>query len=195
MAAEESNLKQRKAALRAEAKSRCAALADEARSVLGRRILARILELPETQAARTVFCFVSHGDEVDTHALIDHLLQSGKRVVIPRILPERRMIAVPFPGWKELVPGTLGIPAPAGDAAFEGTVDLCITPGLAFTVDGGRLGHGRGYYDRWLAEHAPIITVAPAFECQVVRELPMAAHDVRIDMVATEDRLLLCTRH
>ena len=78
-----------------------------------------------------------------------------------------------------LRPGAFEVPEPSGDAVEPGSIDLVLVPGLAFTVDGGRLGQGGGHYDRFLAEcRAPAIGVC--FAEQLVDELPLRAHDVRL---------------
>ncbi|MGE3778676.1 MAG: 5-formyltetrahydrofolate cyclo-ligase, partial [Pirellulaceae bacterium] len=66
-------------------------------------------------------------------------------------------------------------------------LDLIMVPGVAFDRRGARTGHGKGYYDK-LLEHARPDTplVALAFECQLFDEIPMASHDVFMDLVITE---------
>lgn len=171
-----------------------AALAAAHRRSFSQLILARVCELPELRLAGTVFCFVSLGDEVDTHGLIDVLQDAGKRILVPRILPEHRMIAVAFPGWTGLVPGTLGILTPPDSTEFAGPIDVCITPGLGFNMAGGRLGYGRGYYDEWFATHDATCRLGVAFECQLAAELPMNAGDMPVDLIATEERIIRIDR-
>lgn len=170
------------------------ALSHECRHGFSQRILARVCELPEIRLADTVFCFVSIGDEVDTRALINALQIVGKRVLVPSILPERRMIAVAFPGWSGLVPGALGILTPSDPIEFAGRIDVCITPGLGFSIAGGRLGYGRGYYDQWFTTHATGCRLAVAFECQVVADLPVNSSDEPVDLIATEERVIRVDR-
>ncbi|MGH8246659.1 MAG: 5-formyltetrahydrofolate cyclo-ligase [Gammaproteobacteria bacterium] len=183
-----------KPALRERLKAVRAGLSAERRGTFSQRIRARVSELPEVRRAVTVFCFVSAADEVDTHMLIDILQDAGKRILVPRILPERRMIAVIFPGWLELEPGALGIPTPRAVIEFKGRIDVCITPGLGFSIAGARLGYGRGYYDRWFAAHDGGCRLALAFECQLVPDLPVNAGDMPVQLIATEERLIRIDR-
>ena len=69
-------------------------------------------------------------------------------------------------------------------------LDLIMVPGVAFDRRGGRMGHGKGYYDK-LLQHARLETplVALAFECQLFEEIPVAEHDIFMDRVITEDRV------
>jgi 5-formyltetrahydrofolate cyclo-ligase len=78
--------------------------------------------------------------------------------------------------------GQWGIREPDGDRVDPATVDLVVVPGVAFTLAGDRLGHGKGYYDRVLAgSNAP--TVGACFTEQIVDELPVEPHDVRLQHV------------
>jgi len=70
------------------------------------------------------------------------------------------------------------------------TVDLIIVPGIAFDYAGHRIGHGMGYYDRLLSENIKAIKIALAFEQQLVEEIPTEHHDVSVDMIITEKRII-----
>lgn len=185
------NITQRKAHLREQLKQARDTLTPAQRRDYSRCIRERVLQLPQVQAAASVFCFISYGSEIDTHPLLDQLLRDGKTVVVPKITRDRGMIAVPFSGWQDLVAGQLGILTPESDRAREGAVDVCITPGLGFTLTGKRLGYGRGYYDRWFAGHAVAARIAVGFECQLLDDLPTGDTDVPVTMLVTEDRLIL----
>lgn len=179
-----------KRALRARLRAARAALPPELRAEASARIRQRVLAEDALRRSRTVFCFVSLGVEVDTRALIDELAAGGRTILVPRISGAAGMIAVEFPGWAALEPGQLGIPTPASDRPFAGEVDVVITPGVAFTAGGDRLGMGRGYYDRWFAAHDYGLSVAVGFECQVVPTLPVDETDIPVDMIVTEQRVL-----
>ena len=71
-------------------------------------------------------------------------------------------------------------------------VDLCVTPGVAFAPGCVRLGHGGGYYDRWLAGAPDCLRIGLAFECQIVPALPQEPHDIVLHKVITESRVLSC---
>ncbi|MBI1733328.1 MAG: 5-formyltetrahydrofolate cyclo-ligase [Gammaproteobacteria bacterium] len=158
------------------------------RTAWSKTIESRVLALPEVERSKNVFCFISHGPEVNTHGILNGLLSQGKTVLVPKILRGEPMRAVRFLHWAELAPGTLGIPAPANSAAFDGHIDVVIAPGLAFTPDGIRIGYGRGYYDRWFATHAHGLRVGIVFDAQVQSDLPADADDIRMHMLITEQR-------
>ena len=102
----------------------------------------------------------------------------GKVVVLPRV-EGRQMHAVMGP--PEVV-SAFGIPEPVGDAVDPMSIDLVVVPGLAFTVDGHRLGQGGGFYDRFLPT-TRAATIAVCFSEQMVDELPFDDHDVVVDQV------------
>ena len=184
-------LKQAKARLRQRLKAALGAVSASdcrARSVL---IASRLWTLPEVRTARSVFIFVSHGPEVHTHDLIDRLVAAGKSVYVPKIVGKTRMIASPFHDWNHLRPAQLGILTPVSDEAYEGPMDLAVTPGLGFSVQGQRIGYGAGYYDRWFAGHSVGARVAVAFETQIADRIPTEETDLPIDKIVTEERIII----
>ena len=153
-------------------------------------IQCRLMELPEIRACKSIFCFVSLAEEVNTRSLIDSMLQEGKLLTIPKIIHSKEMIAVPFKRWSELSPGQLGILTPISSVPYKEDIDICIIPGIGFTENGTRLGYGQGYYDKWLAKHIVKYKIAVAFEYQLVDNLPTDANDIAMDMIVTEERVI-----
>lgn len=179
--------------LRLELVARRDAMPVEERVAASNAIRETLLSLPEIARAGSVFCFISTGSEVDTHPLLDRLLSLGKCVLAPRIPRGEPMQAVPFGGWSDLTPGTLGILTPASSIPHAGTVDVVITPGVGFTPAGQRLGYGKGYYDRWFATHAHRRRIAIAFECQMLDTLPVTGTDIPVHEIVTERRRIPVT--
>ena len=148
--------------------------------------------------AKCVFCYASMPDEVQTHAILEHMLQNGKRVCLPRIVAKGIMDAVELSSMEDLVPGDFGILTVSDE---KGTVippeeiDCVLVPGAGFGRDGARLGMGGGYYDRFLMTRArQALRIAAAFSCQLSAEIPMEPHDCRVDAVITEDEMILCNK-
>lgn len=179
-----------KARLRMMLKQRRDAIGEEQRREYNQAIFDLLLPLPEVVAARTIFCFISHGSEVDTHALLDHWFIQKKRLAAPKIIGTDKMIAVPLADWSALAPGQLGILTPKGSAEFAGDFDVCITPGLGFTLQGKRLGYGRGYYDQWFGTHTVKHKIALAYECQLLDDFPTHDKDIHVDKIVTEKRVI-----
>jgi 5-formyltetrahydrofolate cyclo-ligase len=152
--------------------------------------------LEEIAGAEILFIYVNFRSEVETLPLIRHCLARGKQVAVPltdvqnsRLLP----FAVNDPD-RDLHPGYCGIPEPVKGrlAAVEPrAIETVILPGSVFDEQGGRLGYGGGYYDRFLATEAPQARrVGIAFEEQIVAHLPLLPHDKRLHIVVTEKRIL-----
>ena len=141
-------------------------------------------------SSRVLFCFVSFGSEIDTIALIERSFNLGKTVSIPRVnLEHNRMDACVIRDLKSsLQPGYYGIlePVVSCKRVDYTTVDLIITPGLAFTPRGERLGYGGGFYDRFLEHHAHATSCALSYDRFVLEELPVKDHDLPVDYVITE---------
>ena len=139
------------------------------------------------QRAESVFVYISMWAEPDTRALIEAALAEGKRVYVPLCCPDRTMKAVRITSLAELRPGTLNIPEPPAEneAAQPGMLDLAVVPCVTATFEGARLGHGAGYYDRFLHLHAcPAMCLC--YGQMLADALPMDEHDVWMDYIATE---------
>jgi len=153
-------------------------------------VAARVLDLPEVASASACFCYVSLAGECDTRGLIDRLVARGCAVAIPYQPSREQMIACRFPGWEAMRPGALGIPVPVTPRAFEGSLPVALTPGLAFSAAGARLGHGAGYYDRWFAANPQARRIALAFEGQLTDAVPLEPHDRLMHLIVTERRVI-----
>lgn len=181
-----------KEAIRARALSIRSALdGKEARS---RAICRRFVELAEFDAAAAVFLYVHVRDEVRTAGLIGRLLEGGKQIVVPYC--EGRVLRLfRLKDLDELAEGCFGLLEPRAALRGDGarrippeSLDLLAVPGLAFDQDGGRLGHGQGYFDRFLPSLRPdAVAAGLAYECQIFPQIPMDAHDVFVDKVITEE--------
>jgi 5-formyltetrahydrofolate cyclo-ligase len=123
--------------------------------------------------------FASMPSEPDTDGLWARLAHDGKVLVLPRLVD---VALVPALGGDGLVAAVWGIREPRGAAVDPATIDLVVVPGVAFTEAGARLGHGKAYYDRFLAGLAAA-KVGVCFDEQLVDELPMEPHDVWLDHV------------
>ena len=143
------------------------------------QLWAKVAQLPEYRRASSVMAFVGFSGEPDTDPLFARLTVEGKRLLLPRV--EATGI-VPADGDWPLVASKFGVQEPTGPAVDVGEIDFVIVPGLAFTVGGDRLGYGQGYYDRFL----PTVSAPNAGVCfadQLVDEMPVTVHDVRVDAV------------
>lgn len=160
----------------------------------------RLCDLLRKQAiwksARAVLLFMPTLDEPNILPLVTEALQHEKLVALPAFAAElgiyqalqvRDMHA-------DLAPGRFGITEPCAGCApvLVNTLDLILIPGVAFSISGVRLGRGKGFYDRLLAQVSPT-KCGVAFDWQIVQEIPREAHDVTVDFLLTPTQFLNTT--
>ncbi len=160
---------------------------------LSREICRKLAALPEYVAADTVMFYVDMRSEVRTRQFLPTAWQQGKRVVVPYCVGGQIELFL-LESMDELAVDTFGILEPRAELRGRrdrkidvSAIDLIVVPGVAFDRKGGRIGHGKGYYDKLLQVARPeTMRVALAFECQLFPEVPTLPHDVRMDKIITE---------
>lgn len=155
-----------------------------------------VLELPIYRKAKTIGLYASFNNEVSTAVVFNDSVKEGKKVLFPCIMEEKReLVFTPVQRLNELRQGPFGIMAPCskGGKNYIGEVELLFIPGVAYDLKGGRLGYGGGYYDRSMGKliKRPFIA-ALAYEFQIVDEVPVIPHDIRVDVIITEQRVITC---
>ena len=165
---------------------------------ISKRIATRLMSMPVVVEAEAVAFYVNVGDEVQTELAIRKCLFDSKRVSVP-VVQGNDLRLFEIRSLDELEPGTFRVPEPkfAVQSREERhidpkSLDLIIVPGLGFDDRGGRIGYGRGFYDRLLRSAPDTFTVALAFECQILEKVPMCENDMPVHCVITEDRLIDC---
>ena len=170
------------------------ALSPEERRLKDALIRERFLSWQGFKRASTVFFYCSKGSEVDTRSLVSEALSQSKRVVLPQTLDKRGLTARQIRHLTEDCRlGAFGILEPklSMPAVSEAEIDLFVIPGAAFDLSGTRLGWGKGYFDQYLAGiSSSSIKTALAYEVQVYPALPIQEHDVRMNVLITEKRIL-----
>ena len=163
-------------------------------------IAKRLFAIDYFQKAKDVLMYASFRSEVDTTGLIDEIIRSGKRLILPLVDSRRKALNLyEVKDPSELIRGYMGIPEPGitkDRATTMNEIDLIVIPGAGFDIKGNRIGYGGGYYDRLLSQGSGglnhVMSVALAFEEQIVEEIPAEPHDVRVDIIITESRLIKC---
>ena len=183
-----------KAQLRRTLLNRLYALPSEARSERSRKACQNLVSTEPFQQASTVMMFVSLPHEVDTSEAILHAWQLGKVVAVPKISWEQRhMIAVQISSLETGFSTTdYGLRNPIGGVPvpFE-DIDMVVTPALGFDKQGNRLGRGGSFYDRFFAnDELKALKCGFAFAEQVMDEIPVAEHDLPVDMLVTDEGII-----
>jgi 5-formyltetrahydrofolate cyclo-ligase len=178
-----------KSLLRKEIKQRLAALDSSAFLAEGRQAAARITSLPIWERVPTVLLFLSTAREIDTSPLLEAALSCGKRVFAPRVEGERLCFLRVYDAQGPWQYGAFHIREPVTrreeDRLRSEFPSLIITPGAAFDREGRRLGHGRGYYDRFFAEldrqGVSYSTLGLCMASQLVERVPVEVWDKTMD--------------
>ena len=165
----------------------------------------KLFTLNKFKKAGTILLYVSFRSEVNTMNYLEDVISLGKILVLPRVDPRHRTLRLfEVKSVEELSPGYMGILEPTirkTGEVFLSDIDLVIIPGTGFDLTGSRIGYGGGYYDRLLSyeskqlvkikRHIP--TIALAFEEQIGENIPAEPHDIKVDMIVTDKRLIRCS--
>ncbi len=162
------------------------------RAARSRLIREKLWRLPEFIKSELILFYVSRAEEVDTHVMIEQALADGKKVAVPcSDLKSHELSFFQIQDLKRnLRPGIFGILEPdpqRTQPVAPHQADLVVVPGVVFDRDNNRIGHGAGFFDRFLKEirhDTPIIALA--FSFQMVEKLPQEKHDVPMDLVITD---------
>jgi 5-formyltetrahydrofolate cyclo-ligase len=127
--------------------------------------------------------------ECGTETVAAALERAGREVCYPVVVPGSRPLQFRKAG--RFVAGALGVEEPTGDPVALSDIGFLVVPAVVADGRGGRIGRGRGHYDATLAAYAGQ-SVALVFESQLVPEVPVGEHDVRVGAVCTDARWIAC---
>lgn len=168
------------------AKHNILSMSDEQKESASGAIADALSSIDEFTHAHKVFVYLGTQTEPDTDEIVGLALMLEKVVCVPRVKGDdmQAVVISPFTNFRM---NKWGILEPVGGHAID-DVDVAVVPLVAF--DGlKRLGHGKGYYDRYLKEH-PCFVIGLAFDCQNVENLECEEHDMPLDMLVTEKRII-----
>ena len=147
------NLLKEKEYIRSELKKKRNSIDKEQRNQKSQKITNFLHEIDEFQYFTNIFCYISHINEVETHLLINSILERNIDLFVPKIINSAEMIAIKLDDLSNLEPDSIGILTPKSGEILSEAIDITVTPGLGFTKKGERMGYGRGYYDRWFSKN------------------------------------------
>ncbi len=161
--------------------------------------MSRLMALKEFADSKLIMCYVDFRNEVMTKAFMKKCLAIGKRIAVPVVAkndgePVRLLASELYSLEADLRAGSYGILEPANESIREVDavlVDMVIVPGVVFDIRKNRIGYGAGYYDRFLRAIRPdSMKIGVAFELQVLESVPADYHDIPMDIIVTEGRLI-----
>jgi 5-formyltetrahydrofolate cyclo-ligase len=163
------------------------ALSQEEIAKVSKSVQEAVMRSSEFRSAEVVGAYFALGSEAKTDLLVTEARELGKEVALPRVEGDR-ISFYEFSLGMSLVRGRFGIMEPPPNTPVK-AMDLVIVPGVAFDVEGYRLGYGKGYYDKFLSESSAF-SIGLAYGFQLVDRLPRGSHDVRLNSAATENGVI-----
>lgn len=163
-------------------------LADEEKLSAAEAVFSRLENTAAFQLAEKILIYHSLPDELDTRRFLDKW-KNRKKFFLPRVNGVNLEI-LPYEESR-LEIGSFHIEEPSGDELHPvEEIEVIIVPGVAFDRKGHRLGRGKGYYDR-LLQTAAATKIGVGYEFQLVEEIPVEPHDVRMDIIITENATVI----
>lgn len=178
-----------KSELRKQVLQEMKAISQEQKQAIDQALTERLLQHPFYQEAKVIATYLSFPHEFQTQGLIEQALKDGKKVLIPKTYPKRRMDFVVY-DLQQLVKTSFGLLEPQGnlEVVAASQIDLIHVPGLAFTTKGYRIGYGGGYYDRYLEQFTGH-TLSTVYPCQI-QDFISENHDIPVQEVLIDERNL-----
>lgn len=180
-------------------------LSTEERKLKSEAACEKAMVLLDNLSIKTFMVYIPFRSELDLSALIEWGWRTSRDLIVPRCVYEDRSMTLHLlRSWDELIPGAYGIMEPnpllTPTINIELVPEIVFVPGLAFDKNGGRLGYGAGYYDRFattLLERSVTdpalrtLWIGTAFEEQLIDKVPMEEHDLPLDGILTEQRVYM----
>lgn len=162
-------------------------------------VLEHLKNMAVVQNSNAIASFVSFRSELPTDAINHWIIESGKKLLLPKVNAHTKEIYFyEVPSLRTLKPGAYGILEPDEILCKRVTFDsleIVLTPGLAFDKAGYRLGYGGGYYDK-LFSHKEVnaLRIGIGFECQKCDHLPHDTFDLPLDLIVTDNSVETITK-
>jgi len=152
------------------------------------KIFEKLLQNKDFKNAKTVMSYMDFKNEVKTDKINTFIKNSGKILVLPKVIDKETMIVVE--DKNQYIVSPFGNKEPDGKE-YIGSIDVIITPGVAFDRDKNRVGFGRGYYDRFFVKYPNAKKIAIAFEEQIIDEgIETDKYDKKVDILITENNII-----
>lgn len=149
--------------------------------------------------AKNIFIYISYDSEINTKVIIDKALKDNKKIYVPRTeFKTRHMDAVEITSLDNLIENKYGILEPLLQKPHidPNELDLIVVPGLAFDRNGGRVGYGGGFYDRYFKKISKdnikkVVKLALAYDFQILENVPVNYQDVPVSYIITEKEFIV----
>lgn len=196
----EYDLKAEKKLLRKELLKKREEMSDEFIKNTSNKIFDKISIMDCYKNAKTIMIYVTYNKELITYDFINRMISDGKRVITPTCRRDHTMalcVTKSFPdGFEKTKLGIWEIPEESAELVSEDELDLIISPGIAFTLEGKRLGYGGGYYDRLFEKiRDDCLILCPTFDSFFIEDIPMEEHDRFADILISESKTVFVNKY
>ncbi len=177
--------------LRSEMLSFRDGLSGKIRDELSQKICQNLLELEEFKAEENIYAYYPFGSEVDITQVLAGVYPSDKKYYLPRTKGDD-MDFYSYCKDDKLIKGVFGVLEPDPDTAsiYNEGAGFMIVPGVVFSREGYRIGYGKGFYDRYLAQHPMIVTAGVCFSGQLTDAFYVKNSDIPLDIIVTEKEII-----
>ncbi|MGY5143341.1 MAG: 5-formyltetrahydrofolate cyclo-ligase [Candidatus Nitrosopumilus sp. bin_32a] len=160
--------------------------------IASQNIQKRLKKIHAFKNAQKIGAYYPIGSEMFTQDIIQELLSEGKEVYLPKVTGKtmefRKII-----NFSSLEQGSFDIMEPKEDCPVDNNLDVILVPTVGIDLSGVRLGYGYGFYDKFLTENKTT-TISLTLEKQIIKKIPKSEHDVLIDWIVTEDKMIQTQR-
>ncbi len=160
--------------------------------IASEKIQKKLKKIYAFKNAQKIGVYYPIGSEIFTQDIIQELLSEAKEVFLPKVTGDK-MEFRKIVDFSSLEKGNFDIMEPKEDCQVENNLDVILVPTVGITPTGVRLGYGQGFYDKFLAENKTT-TISLTLEKQIVKNIPKSEHDIIIDWIVTEDKMLQTQR-
>lgn len=151
----------------------------------------RLKENPLIKERGYVYGYYPHKKELSLLPFLQWAIEAGKRIALPKI-EGKNMFFYEIESLEEVKKGAFGVMEPITTNRVFWEDAVCLIPGVGFSEDGKRIGHGKAYYDKYLQEHTRLKKIGIAYEFQIIQEIPTELTDINMEHLVTPKRLIIC---
>jgi len=156
--------------------------------IASKSILKKLKKIESFRNAQKIGAYYPIGSEILTQDIMQEALSEGKEVFLPKVIG-KNMEFRKIENFSNLENGSFDIMEPRNECPVDNDLDVILVPTVGISPTGVRLGYGHGFYDRFLAENK-IETISLTLEKQIIKNIPRSEHDVIINWIVTEDRVI-----
>lgn len=180
---------------RLELKERRQGIEPLQRQILSDRLCSVIMEHPMMERYQNILMYQSIQTEISLEHTIAELLQTDKKISLPKVFGTKMNFHT-ISSESQLISGAFQImePDPQECQILDPKEGICFIPGLGFDRKGGRIGYGKGFYDRYLSSHSSLIRVGCCYSQQIVPYVVQDRFDVVMDYLVTPDGWIDCKK-